>query len=101
MRRDTRDIGWRRSATVAFACLRASPSRGSDARYDEVQHPGRIRRPDHRFAGETVDITLSHLGGLLNILVHSWMGGSVDSGGSERRRPDAVIDGIGELLDSL
>jgi 5'-nucleotidase len=45
---------------------------------------------------------LGHLGGLLTIMIRSWMSGSVDSGRApERRRRDAVIDGIGELLDSL
>jgi HAD superfamily hydrolase (TIGR01450 family) len=49
-----------------------------------------------------MDIALGHLGGSRTILVRSGMSGSLDLGGiPEERRPDAVIDGVEELLPWL
>jgi HAD superfamily hydrolase (TIGR01450 family) len=49
-----------------------------------------------------LDIRLGHLGGSRTILVRSGISGAVDlSRVPERRRPDAVIDGVAELLDCL
>jgi HAD superfamily hydrolase (TIGR01450 family) len=50
----------------------------------------------------TVDIALGRLGGSRAILVRSGISGALDpSRVPERRRPHAVIDGVGELLDRL
>lgn len=47
-----------------------------------------------------LDVELGHLGGSRAILVRSDISGSVDlSRVSERRRPDAAVDGVAELLD--
>jgi ribonucleotide monophosphatase NagD (HAD superfamily) len=49
-----------------------------------------------------LDIALGRLGGSRTILVRSGISGSVDlSRVPERRRPDAAIDGVAELLDWL
>jgi HAD superfamily hydrolase (TIGR01450 family) len=49
-----------------------------------------------------MDIALGHLGGSRTILVRSGMSGSLDLDGvPEERRPDAVIDGVEELLPWL
>jgi HAD superfamily hydrolase (TIGR01450 family) len=49
-----------------------------------------------------MDIALGHLGGSRTILVRSGMSGAIDLDGvPERRRPDAVVDGVRELLDWL
>src|SRR5947208_13294053 len=49
-----------------------------------------------------MDIALGHLGGSRTILVRSGMSGSLDLNGvPERKRPDAVIDGVEEMLPWL
>jgi HAD superfamily hydrolase (TIGR01450 family) len=49
-----------------------------------------------------MDIALGHLGGSRTILVRSGMSGSLDLDGiPERKRPDAVIDGVEEMLPWL
>jgi HAD superfamily hydrolase (TIGR01450 family) len=49
-----------------------------------------------------MDIALGRLGGSRTILVRSGTSGSVDLAGvPERRRPDAVVDGVGEVLPWL
>jgi HAD superfamily hydrolase (TIGR01450 family) len=49
-----------------------------------------------------MDIALGHLGGSRTILVRSGMSGSLDLDGiPEERRPDAVIDGVEQLLPWL
>ena len=50
----------------------------------------------------TMDIALGRMGGARTILVSSGISGRVAVDAvSERRRPDAVVDGVGELLDWL
>ena len=50
----------------------------------------------------TMDVALGRLGGARAILVSSGISGRVAVDAvSERRRPDAVVDGVGELLDWL
>jgi ribonucleotide monophosphatase NagD (HAD superfamily) len=49
-----------------------------------------------------MDIALGRLGGSRTILVRSGISGSVDlSRVPERRRPDAVVDGVEEMLGWL
>jgi HAD superfamily hydrolase (TIGR01450 family) len=49
-----------------------------------------------------MDIALGHLGGSKTILVRSGMSGTVDLDGiPARQRPDAVVDGVDELLGWL
>jgi HAD superfamily hydrolase (TIGR01450 family) len=49
-----------------------------------------------------MDLALGHLGGSKTVLVRSGMSGTVDLNGiPERQRPDAVVDGVRELLDWL
>ena len=49
-----------------------------------------------------MDIALGRLGGSRTILVRTGMSGSVDLDGvPERRRPDAVVDGVEEVLPWL
>ena len=49
-----------------------------------------------------MDIALGHLGGSRTILVRSGMSGSLDLDGvPEAKRPDAVIDGVEEMLPWL
>ena len=49
-----------------------------------------------------LDIALGRLGGSRTILVRSGISASVDiEGVPERRRPDAVVDGVADLLDRL
>ena len=49
-----------------------------------------------------MDIALGHLGGSRTILVRSGISGSLDLDSvPEERRPDAVIDGVGEMLERL
>jgi NagD protein len=49
-----------------------------------------------------MDIALGHLGGSRTILVRSGMSGSLDlEGVPEQKRPDAVIDGVEEMLPWL
>jgi HAD superfamily hydrolase (TIGR01450 family) len=49
-----------------------------------------------------MDIALGHLGGSRTILVRSGLSGSLDLDGvPERNRPDAVIDGVEEMLPWL
>jgi HAD superfamily hydrolase (TIGR01450 family) len=58
----------------------------------------------HAVIGDDInmDIALGHLGGSRTILVRSGMSGSLDLDGIlEERRPDAVIDGVEEMLPWL
>jgi HAD superfamily hydrolase (TIGR01450 family) len=58
----------------------------------------------HAVIGDDInmDIALGHLGGSRTILVRSGMSGSLDLNGvPAERRPDAVIDGVEELLPWL
>ncbi len=49
-----------------------------------------------------MDIALGRMGGARTILVRSGISGGVDLDAvPERRRPDAVVDGVAELLDRL
>ena len=49
-----------------------------------------------------MDIALGHLGGSRTILVRSGMSGAIDLDGvPERQRPDAVVDGVEEILGWL
>jgi ribonucleotide monophosphatase NagD (HAD superfamily) len=49
-----------------------------------------------------MDIALGRLGGSRTILVRSGISGSVDLAGlPERQRPDAVVDGVEEVLGWL
>ena len=48
------------------------------------------------------EVIALHLGGSRTILVRSGMSGSLDLNGvPERKRPDAVIDGVEEMLPWL
>ncbi len=50
----------------------------------------------------TMDIALGRMGGSRTILVRSGISGSLDPDGfDEQHRPDAVVDGVAELLDWL
>jgi ribonucleotide monophosphatase NagD (HAD superfamily) len=61
--------------------------------------------PDrHAVIGDDIDmdIALGHLGGSRTILVRSGMSGKLDLNGvPDERRPDAVIDGVEEMLPWL
>jgi ribonucleotide monophosphatase NagD (HAD superfamily) len=49
-----------------------------------------------------MDIALGRLGGSRTVLVRSGISGSIDlTRVPERRRPDAVIDGVEEMLEWL
>jgi 5'-nucleotidase len=49
-----------------------------------------------------MDIALGKLGGSRTVLVRSGISGQVDLGRvPERRRPDAVVDGVADLLDQI
>ena len=49
-----------------------------------------------------MDIALGRMGGSRTVLVRSGISGAIDLDRiSEKRRPDAVIDGVGELLERL
>ena len=49
-----------------------------------------------------MDIALGPLGGARTVLVRSGISGRIDLDRvPERRRPDAVVDGVAELLDWL
>jgi HAD superfamily hydrolase (TIGR01450 family) len=49
-----------------------------------------------------MDIALGRMGGSRTVLVRSGMSGAIDLGKlPERHRPDAVIDGVADLLDAL
>jgi len=49
-----------------------------------------------------MDIALGRLGGSRTVLVRSGVSGQIDlSKVPERRRPDAAIDGVADLLDGL
>ena len=49
-----------------------------------------------------MDVALGKLGGSRTVLVRSGISGQIDlQGVPERRRPDAAIDGVAELLDWL
>jgi NagD protein len=67
---------------------------------------GRLGAPSSELAviGDDIDmdIALGHLGGSRTILVRSGMSGALDLDQvPAERRPDAVIDGVEELLDWL
>jgi ribonucleotide monophosphatase NagD (HAD superfamily) len=50
----------------------------------------------------TMDVALGRMGGARTILVRSGISGRIDLDKlPERQRPDAVVDGIAELLDWL
>jgi HAD superfamily hydrolase (TIGR01450 family) len=58
----------------------------------------------HAVIGDDIDmdIALGHMGGSRTILVRSGMSGSLDLNGvPEKKRPDAVIDGVEEMLPWL
>jgi ribonucleotide monophosphatase NagD (HAD superfamily) len=58
----------------------------------------------HAVIGDDIDmdIALGHLGGSRTILVRSGMSGRLDLDGiPQERRPDAVIDGVEEMLPWL
>jgi ribonucleotide monophosphatase NagD (HAD superfamily) len=49
-----------------------------------------------------MDIALGRMGGSLTVLVRSGISGAIDLDRvPERQRPDAVIDGVADLLDLL
>jgi HAD superfamily hydrolase (TIGR01450 family) len=49
-----------------------------------------------------MDVALGRMGGSPTVLVRSGISGQIDLAGvAERRRPDAAIDGVGDLLDWL
>ena len=50
----------------------------------------------------SMDVALGRLGGSRTVLVRSGISGQIDLGRvPERRRPDAVVDGVGDLLPLL
>ena len=47
----------------------------------------------------SMDVALGRMGGSRTVLVRSGISGQIDLGRvPERRRPDAVVDGVGDLL---
>jgi ribonucleotide monophosphatase NagD (HAD superfamily) len=49
-----------------------------------------------------MDVALGRMGGARTVLVRSGISGAIDLGRvPERRRPDAAVDGVGDLLDLL
>jgi ribonucleotide monophosphatase NagD (HAD superfamily) len=76
----------------------------SKAAVEEVGH--RLGLPTDQIAviGDDagMDIALGRMGGSKTVLVRSGISGTIDLDKlPERHRPDAVIDGVAELLDAL
>jgi HAD superfamily hydrolase (TIGR01450 family) len=87
--------------TGARPRLLGKPSRPAVA---ELRH--RLQMPTSEIAviGDDLgmDIALGRLGGSTTVLVRSGISGQIDLASvPERRRPDAAIDGVAELLDRL
>ena len=99
-----------RGAMVTAALAKASGARpvivGKPSRAALEAISDRIGLPANELAviGDdvTMDIALGRLGGARTILVTSGTSGRVEIDGvAESHRPDAVVDGVGELLDWL
>ena len=99
-----------RGAMTAAAIAKASSTRpvvvGKPSRAAVAAIADRLGAPTHDLAlvGDDVhmDIALGRLGGARTILVRSGISGGIDLDRlPERRRPDAAVDGVAELLDRL
>ncbi|MQA74786.1 MAG: HAD hydrolase-like protein [Solirubrobacterales bacterium] len=94
------------TAAIAKAAGRRPTVVGKPSKVAVAQTSARLGVPSERHAviGDDVDmdIALGRLGGSRTILVRSGISGSVDLDRlPEQRRPDAVIDGVAELLEWL
>ncbi len=99
-----------RGAMATAAIAKASGGRptvvGKPSKVAVEETSARLGVPSERHAviGDDIDmdIALGHLGGSRTILVRSGISGSLDLDSvPEERRPDAVIDGVGEMLERL
>ena len=95
--------------------MAAAIAKGGGARVKVVGKPSRaavaeigarLRLPTSEVAviGDDLgmDVALGRLGGSRTVLVRSGISGAIDLDGvPERRRPDAVIDGVADLLEAL
>ena len=99
-----------RGAMVTAAIAKASSSRpvivGKPSRAALRTITEQLGVPSHELVviGDdvTMDIALGRMGGARTILVSSGISGRVAADAvSERRRPDTIVDGVGELLDWL
>jgi NagD protein len=99
-----------RGAMTAAAIAKASSTRpvvvGKPSRAALAAIADRLGARTHDLAliGDDVnmDIALGRLGGARTILVRSGISGGIDLDRlPERRRPDAVVDGVAELLERL
>lgn len=94
--------------TAAIAKVTGARSRvlGKPSRPAIEEVGARLRIPTDRIAviGDDLgmDIALGHLGGSRTVLVRSGISGQIDLDEvPEKRRPDAVIDGVADLLPRL
>jgi HAD superfamily hydrolase (TIGR01450 family) len=99
-----------RGAMVTAAIAKGSGARpkvvGKPSRAAVSEISARLGLPTSEIAviGDDLgmDIALGHIGGSRTVLVRSGISGDVELGRvPERRRPDAVIDGVADLLGSL
>jgi ribonucleotide monophosphatase NagD (HAD superfamily) len=99
-----------RGAMVAAAIAKGGGSRpkvvGKPSRAAVSEISARLGLPASEIAviGDDLgmDIALGHIGGSRTVLVRSGISGDVELDRvPERRRPDAVIDGVADLLGSL
>ncbi len=99
-----------RGAMTAAAIAKASSARplvvGKPSRAALLAIADRLGAPTRQLAviGDDVnmDIALGRMGGAHTILVRSGISGPIDLGRiPERRRPDAVVDGVAGLVDLL
>jgi NagD protein len=99
-----------RGAMTAAAIAKASSSRpqvvGKPSRAALAAIADRLGAPTRELAviGDDVsmDIALGRMGGARTILVRSGISGPIDLARlSERRRPDAVVEGVADLLNLL
>jgi HAD superfamily hydrolase (TIGR01450 family) len=99
-----------RGAMITAAIAKVTGARprvlGKPSRAAVAEMEDRLGVPGHDLVviGDDLgmDIALGKLGGARTVLVRSGVSGGVDlERVPARRRPDAVIDGVGELLDRL
>jgi ribonucleotide monophosphatase NagD (HAD superfamily) len=99
-----------RGAMVTAAIAKVSGARpkvvGKPSRAAVGELRAHFRLPTHRLAviGDDldVDVRLGRMGRSRTVLVRSGTAGSVELAQiPPRRRPDAVVDGVGDLLDRL
>jgi 5'-nucleotidase len=99
-----------RGAMITAAIAKVTGARprvlGKPSRAAIAEVGGRLGLPTNEIAviGDDLgmDIALGRLGGARTVLVRSGISGDIDLAKvAERRRPDAVIDGVADLLDRL